>query len=81
MIINVLCAALLVEIGRGAYYTFKELRRSKRATNRLREFMTDSCTWDEVISKAQADKVTNPELYRRVPQSWMPKLYDKFTGE
>lgn len=81
MIAEIAMAAFLFELARGAYYTYKELNRSKRSAERFSELMWSSDTWDELFKKVEADKVNNPELYKKVPQTWMPRLYDKFTGE
>jgi uncharacterized protein YjiS (DUF1127 family) len=81
MIAEIALAALLAETARGAYYTWREQKRNRRSLDRFAEILKHSPTLEELSRNLYADRATNPELYKKVPQTWMVRLYEKLAKE
>ena len=81
MIVDVLFAAFLAELARAAYYTWKEQKRKERALDSFGEILKHSSTLEELSRNLYVDKANNPELYRKIPQTWMIRLYNKLEKE
>lgn len=81
MVIELVIAAYIVEWARGGYYCLKEAKRSERALSRFGEILSTSKTWDDLSVNLYADKDNNPELYAKIPQTWMYRLYWRLKGE
>lgn len=81
MIAELCIAAYFVEFARGSYYSFKESKRNHRALDRFGDILKRSKTWEELSTNLYADKVNNPKLYAKIPQTWMIRVYWRLKGE
>lgn len=79
MVAELCIAAYFVELARGSYYSFKESKRNHRALDRFGDILMRSKTWEELSTNLYADKVNNPELYAKIPQTWMFRMYERLT--
>ncbi|MDQ0873809.1 hypothetical protein QFZ77_002468 [Paenibacillus sp. V4I3] len=81
MIGELVIATYIVECARGYYGYWKEAQRKRRALDNLGEFLKSSKTWEELLKQMQEDKLNNPVLYTRIPQTWLSKLYMRCVKE
>ena len=81
MIVDVLFAAFLAELSRGAYYTWKEQKRKELTLDSFGEILQRSSTMEELSRNLYADKANNPVLYKKIKQTWMIRLYNKLAKE
>ncbi|OCT12654.1 hypothetical protein A8709_33125 [Paenibacillus pectinilyticus] len=81
MVVEIVIAAFVVEYGRSFYYSLKEYKRSCRAGDRFCEILTESKTLVELGNNLAAESANNAELYVKIPQTWMIRLYWRLKGE
>lgn len=81
MVAELVIAVFVVEYARSCHYINKESKRDARSAARFGEILKQSKTWEELGSNLHADTVNNPELYARIRQTWMIRLYWRLKGE
>lgn len=81
MIGELVIATYIVECARGSYYCLKEAQRKRRALDSFGDILKHSATLEELSRNLNADKLNNPVLYKKVPQTWMFRLYNKLAKE
>ena len=74
MIGELVIATYIVECARGYYGYWKEAQRKRRALDSFGEILLRSKTLEELSINLNADKVNNPMLYTRIPQTWLFRL-------
>lgn len=81
MILELIFAAYIVEAARATYYHVKEWRRDNRLHDRFIEILHSSKSVAELAEKCNADKLNNPELYKKIPPTWMGKILNKMVDD
>ena len=74
MIGELVIATYIVECARGYYGYWKEAQRNRRALDSFGEILLRSRTLEELSINLNADKLNNPLLYTRIPQTWLFRL-------
>ena len=74
MIGELVIATYIAECTRGYYGYWKEAQRKRRALDSFGEILKHSRTLEELSRNLNADKLNNPVLYTRIPQTWLFRL-------